>query len=136
MTLGQEIERAKQRDQIAKWDEGERKLAAELRPVNVQITEDVITRFSIFGKWCLARSARKLPAKPTTVAAFVLEQRDLGATPQIILSLLAAIEAVHNSHSLVSVAKDISPFEIRDILRFSSTFFSCDVHVRSVTFLI
>jgi len=100
MTLAEEIERAKQREQIARWDEGERKLAAELRPVNVQITEDVVTRFSVFGKWCMARSVRKLPTKPTTVAAFCLEQRDLGATPQIILSLLGAIEVVHNSHSL------------------------------------
>ena len=100
MTLSDAITQAKQREHIAKWDEGERKLAAELRPVNAQITEDVVTRFSVFGKWCMAKSVRKLPAKPATVAAFVLEQRDLGATPQIILSLLAAIEAVHNSHSL------------------------------------
>jgi hypothetical protein len=100
VSLAQEIERAKQREQIAKWDEGERKLAAELRPVKVPITQDVVTRFSVFGKWCMARSVRKLPAKPTTVAAFCLEQRDLGAIPQIILALLAAIEAVHNSHSL------------------------------------
>ena len=50
--------------------------------------------------------------------------------------LLAGLTPAGMAASLVSVAKDISPFEIRAISRFSSTFFSCDVHVRSVTFLI
>jgi hypothetical protein len=102
VTLTDAIHAAKQREQIARWDAGEARLAAELkfdgpRPT---LAKDVLERLDIFGKWCASKQVRKCPAKPATVAAFVLEQFGLGAHPQIIVAMVQAIEALHDYHGL------------------------------------
>lgn len=101
-TLTDAIEAAKQREQIARWDAGEARLAAGLkldvpRPA---LAKDVLERLDIFGKWAASKQVRKCPAKPTTISAFCIEQHELGATAQVILAMLGAIEALHDFHSL------------------------------------
>ena len=97
-TLTDAIEAAKQREQIARWDAGEARLKLDIpRPA---LAKDVLERLDIFGKWAASKSVRKCPAKPHVVAAFCIEQHEMGATAQVILSLLAAIEALHDYHSL------------------------------------
>lgn len=102
MTLAEQLEAAKQRDKIARWDAAESRLAAQLE-LNVPrpaLAADVLERFNLFGKWAEGRFVRKLPAKPKSIAAFVLEQRELGAALQVIVALLEAIIALHDYHGL------------------------------------
>jgi len=102
MTLAEQLEAAKQREQIQKWDAGESRLAAGLKlsVPKPAVAKDVLERLDIFGKWAASKSVRKCPAKPWTVAAFVREQHALGATTQVILAMLAAVEALHDFHGL------------------------------------
>src|SRR5205814_1372426 len=52
-----------------------------------------------FVRWCDARGVRHCPAKPATVAAFVLAEK-MGT--QNLLPCLAAITATHNEHRLAN----------------------------------
>ena len=102
MPLEDELERARQAEQVKQWDAGEGRLAAGLsiQQPRIELTSDVLTRFDRFSKWCAVKQVRRLPAKPKTVAAFVLEQDALGVPAQQIISILNAIELSHDRHSL------------------------------------
>ena len=76
MNLAEQLEAAKQREQIQKWDAGDAKVAAEL-PIKLPrsvLSADVVERFNRFSAFAASRSARKLPARPATVAAFLLDR--------------------------------------------------------------
>jgi hypothetical protein len=97
-TLSDAIQAAK----IREWDVHEQKLAAELKlhvPAPV-LTADVLARVDIWAKWCASKRVRKCPGRPASVAAFLLEQNALGVSAQVEVSLLEAIEAIHNHHNL------------------------------------
>ena len=97
-SLSDAIDAAKTREQIQKWDAGEARLKLDVpRPA---LAKDVLERLDIFGKWAASKSVRRCPAKPHVVAAFCIEQHQMGAPAQVILSLLAAIEALHDFHGL------------------------------------
>ena len=100
--LSDAIAAAKTREQIQKWDSGEARLAAEL-PIQlpaVELSADVRSCLDAFNKWAESKSARRLPAKPVTVACFILDQAALGVPAQQILAQLDAIERAHDRHSL------------------------------------
>jgi hypothetical protein len=81
---------------------GEQRVAERLKldvPAPL-LTQDVLGRFDIFANWCANKSVRKCPAKPHVVAAFILDQGDLGASTPVLVAMVEAIEAVHNHHSL------------------------------------
>jgi hypothetical protein len=105
MTLAEQLQAAKQREEILKLDAGDQRVAAELAkrirpfPVN-ELSADIRTRLDAFNKWASSKSARRCPAKPTTVALFALEQADMGVHPQQILAQLNAIEKLHNKFGL------------------------------------
>jgi hypothetical protein len=102
VALADELQRAKAREEIAKLDAGERRLASELKlyiPAR-SLSADIRDRFSLFEAWCGDKSVRRLPAKPWTVAAFILDQTAAGRDAQGCLALLAAIAEVHDVHSL------------------------------------
>jgi hypothetical protein len=104
VTLAEQLEAAKRREQIQKWDAGDAKVAAELSiklPRSV-LHADVVERFNRFSAFAASRSARKLPARPTTVAAFVLDQNSLVVPAEQIISVLNAVQEVHDAHSLAS----------------------------------
>jgi hypothetical protein len=90
------------REQVAVWDKGEAKVAAELtiQPRAVELTPEVLARFDRFSKWCAVKQCRRLPARPKTIAAFVLEQDALGHSAQQIISVLDAITLAHDHHGL------------------------------------
>jgi hypothetical protein len=102
LSLSEQLDLARRQTEIRKLDAGDRRVATELKLdiPKPALAKDVLERFDIFGKWCASKQARKCPAKPKTVAAFVLAQHELGATAQVILSILAAVEALHNFHGL------------------------------------
>jgi hypothetical protein len=53
-----------------------------------------------FLQWCHAQRVRSLPARPTSVAAFVQWQTDLKVPKEQIGATLSAIEALHNVAAL------------------------------------
>ena len=101
-TLTDAIEAAKQREQIARWDAAEARLldGFEFAPPKTSLSADVLARLDIWGKWTASKQVRKCPAKSHVVAKFVIEQSELGASPQIILALVDAIAQLHLYHEL------------------------------------
>ena len=100
--LADDIAKAQQLAQIKQWDAGEAAIRSQLA-VNVpkrELSADIRDRFSLFEKWCGDKSVRRLPAKPWTVAAFILDQTAHGRDAQGCLALLAAIAEVHDVYSL------------------------------------
>jgi hypothetical protein len=100
VSIANELEKARQAEQVKLWDAGEAKLALSIQQPRIELTPDVLARFDRFSKWCAVKQVRRLPAKPKTVAAFVLEQDALGVPAQQIISILNAIELSHDHHSL------------------------------------
>jgi hypothetical protein len=104
VTLAEQLEAARRREQIQKWDAGDAKVAAELpiKPPRPVLSADVVERFNRFSAFAASRSARKLPARPATVAAFVVHENSLGVPAEQIISVLNAVQEVHDYHSLAS----------------------------------
>jgi hypothetical protein len=100
--LADDLKKIQERERIAALDAGEARVAAELtiQPRAIELTPDVLARFDRFSKWCAVKQCRRLPAKPTTIAAYVLEQDALGHPAQQIISVLDAIALAHDHHSL------------------------------------
>ncbi len=104
--LADDLQRIKQREQVAKWDEGERRIAAEL-PLKLPqspFTPDVAERWDRFLKWAALKSVRSLPARPAVVAAFILDQTQLGMA---VANLLAILEVVERAHDLVGLPNPV-----------------------------
>jgi hypothetical protein len=102
--LADEIAKAKQREQIARWDEGERRLSEQLKldVPKTPLSADVHSRLDLWSAWCAEKSVRKCPAKPATVAAFIVAQTGMGMQPRDILAVLVAIDELHAFHGLAS----------------------------------
>jgi hypothetical protein len=100
--LADEIAKINRAEAIAALDAGEAAIAAEVAkaigPAQVELTDRVRIRLAEFAKWAADHSIRACAAKPTTVAAWVLDHRHLGA--DAIMDMLAAIETLHNHHGL------------------------------------
>jgi hypothetical protein len=100
--LAEEIRKAKEREIIAALDHGEALIAAELKlqAPDVALTNDQGALLTAFVEWCAAKSVRRCPARPFTVAAHALHQKDAGVAPDRIIDTLVAIEALHNAYKL------------------------------------
>jgi hypothetical protein len=97
MTLADEFEQQKRRDQILAWDSAERKLAESLPALPAkELSEDVRARMDVFLDWCGGKGVRYLPAKPATCAAFIQHQIAAGLDVQGCVALLTAIEQRHH----------------------------------------
>jgi hypothetical protein len=55
-----------------------------------------------FSTWCEGESVRKLPAKPATVAAYVLAMAGMGVPYEQIVSVVKAADVAHQFHGLSS----------------------------------
>jgi hypothetical protein len=102
MTLADQIEQAKRADQIRAWDKGERELAATIAAPEIELSADLRSRLGPFFEFAEAKSVRRLPARPSTVACWVRFQAGLGVPDEQILAALAAIEAAHDRHTLAN----------------------------------
>jgi hypothetical protein len=102
--LVDELQKAKQREQIAKWDAGERRLAEQLKldVPKTALSTDVHTRLDLWRAWCAEKSVRHCPAKPAVVAAWIVSQTNMGMHPRDIFAVLAAIDELHAFHGLAS----------------------------------
>jgi hypothetical protein len=92
-------------DQInAAFDNGERLLAASL-PFETKpkvLSHDELERVRRWVSWAEERCVRAVPAKPASIAMFVVEEKAGGRPAEQILSLLRAIEALHFHHLLAN----------------------------------
>jgi hypothetical protein len=55
---------------------------------------------SAFGKWCIVRNVRSLPAAPAHVAGFIADLAASGKTVKVIWPLVQEISAAHTSSGL------------------------------------
>lgn len=100
--LAQQIEVAKQREQIAAWAAGEKAVAetvadlctaTDLAPGDKELLQPWLT-------WCKDKSVRHAPAKAWCCAAYILDRHKLGATEEQILGELSAITRLHSKFKL------------------------------------
>jgi hypothetical protein len=102
--LADDIALAKQREQIAEWDRREARLREQLgldlpqRRLSAKETE----LWNRFSEYCERESVRKLPAKPHTVASYVLDAARMGIPPEQIFYVLESISVAHDYHGLSS----------------------------------
>jgi hypothetical protein len=105
-TVLNEIELIKKREKIAAWDKAEAELAAEVsrtleleRKLPSVESPDPIEELAwqTFVDFCDKRNARRLPSKPSTVAAFLLFG---GLSHEAMLDALTAITRKHDQHGL------------------------------------
>jgi hypothetical protein len=104
--IAEEIRRQKQAEEIARLDNGERVLAAELATKlqvgNIVLSDHEGQLLGSWIEWCQARSARRCPARPATVASYVLAQHDAGVKAEHILATLTVVEKHHDLHNIAN----------------------------------
>jgi hypothetical protein len=98
-----EIERAKRRDLIAAFDKNEtiisEQVAALFQDVAVpELDGEALAHLRGFLSWCASNGVRHCPAKPSTVAAWIVSLPENGGNQDRILATLAAIELLHDQH--------------------------------------
>jgi hypothetical protein len=103
--LKETLELAKRREQLEAWEKGEAAIAthllmAEKFPAPPDIDEETRQALQPFVQWTTKTNARYCPAKPLTVAAYVLEQSATGASTEKLLQQLDAIGRMHDRHNL------------------------------------
>ena len=104
--LVEELRRAKERQQLLDWQANEQKLAESLGSIaKPELTQDVRDRLAVFVAFCKSHNVRHCPARPATCAAFAKAEAANGRDPQGIVSLLAAVELLHNYHGLSNPTK-------------------------------
>ena len=102
--LVDELTKAKQREQLLDWETNERRLASELK-LNVPKRSLSAAEFECwnrFSTWCEGESVRKIPAKPATVAAYILAMAGMGVPHKQIVSVVNAADVAHQFHGLSS----------------------------------
>jgi hypothetical protein len=97
-TLSDAIQRAK----VAEWDAAEQQMAARFKLDPLVLSKDLLERHDLWAKWCAGKHVRKCPARPHAVATFLLEQNALGASAQVVVAMVEAIDAIHQYHGLSS----------------------------------
>ena len=98
MTLASEIAHAKLREQISEFEQNEARVAATLTTqAREPLSNSDKAALAPFLKWCASQNVRHCPAKPTTVAAFVMQMH---ADEERLLEVLGAIERMHDAHGL------------------------------------
>ena len=119
-----EIDRQKRREQVATWDKAEAELAADVsrtleleRKLPSVESPDPIEELAwqTFVDFCDKRNARRLPSKPSTVAAFLLFG---GLSHEAMLDALASISRKHDSHQL---SNPTATALVRTVLELNST---------------
>ena len=104
MGLADALEIAKQRERIERWDRGEARVASQLKLAvpETNLSPAIHEHFAVFTRWCEVRACRKCAAKPATIAAFILHQKELGVPDHTIIERLEAIDAQHQHFGLPS----------------------------------
>jgi hypothetical protein len=88
MNLAQSIEAAHQQN--------EAKLAARIAAPRLEIEDEGKRLLGRFISFCKQNGVRYLPSAPATISAFIKAEYTAGATPEMILKTLEAIEIMHS----------------------------------------
>jgi hypothetical protein len=103
-------------------DQAEAKLAAEVSAAAGEFAAEYLKpeltdpdglretkeRLNVFQHWCLTKGAPALPAKPTTVAAWVLSRR-----PQDEQQTRITVAAIERAHDIAGLANPVATFAVR-----------------------
>jgi hypothetical protein len=99
MTLTEQMELVRRREQAARLDQGEQAVLAKVAdqlpqpPAFDQATREALQPFIA---WTTAKSVRYAPCKPAIVSAFLLDQVASGTSTSTILRRVSAISALHD----------------------------------------
>jgi hypothetical protein len=98
-----EIEKAKRWELVAAFDKNETiisdQVAALFQDMPVaELDGEPLAYLRDFLSWCASNGVRHCPAKPTTVAAWIVSLPENGGNQERILATLAAIELLHDRH--------------------------------------
>jgi hypothetical protein len=102
--LSQQLEAARQREQIAAWDRAEAAVRSELKldlPPR-SLSADTLAHIRTFENWAKAKGVRKCPCKPFVLACFIQEHHALGVQSEQIIAIVKAVDDLHQYHSLAS----------------------------------
>src|SRR5262245_38915441 len=105
MTLSEQLELVKRREQAEQWDRGEQKIATEFGPRLPQapdLDDETRTNLKPFIEWASDNSVRFCPAKPHVLAAYILTQASTAGDQQSLLQEVEAIDRLHQRHGLPS----------------------------------
>jgi hypothetical protein len=85
----------------AAYEAGERAITAGLpfEQPKTPLATDELGRLGRFLAWAKEKCVRACPARPSVVAAYVLQEHGLGTPAQQILAILESIVAFHDHHS-------------------------------------
>src|SRR5262245_5001814 len=102
-TVVSELERIERNDQIAAFNKAEAELGANVvkdiaetissLPEKLLAPKDEHLR-DVFVSWCASHAVRSCATRPSTVAAFILDNKDDAR----LASILAEITALHDKH--------------------------------------
>jgi len=103
----------------AAFENGERILASGLpfEQPKTPLAADVLDRLNRFLAFTKETCCRACPARPSSVAAFVIHEHGLGTPAQQILSLVEAIAAFHDHYGLAKpVATAIVRLALEEVI--------------------
>jgi hypothetical protein len=94
-------------DELARLrlDEGEAKLKQHFDVERQPLDAETLERFSHFQHWANFYSVRYLPARPFSVAGWVIEQVAQKVPPEQIFAVLEAIDKVHDAHGIGTLSQ-------------------------------
>ena len=66
------------------------------------LSADTIAHINTFANWAKTKGVRKCPCKPFVLAAFIQEHNALGVPPEQIITIVKAVDDLHQYHALAS----------------------------------
>ncbi len=96
VSLADQIAAAKHRE----WAVNAQDMAARFNLDPLAISKEVLERHEAWARWCADRRVCSCPAQPAAVATFLLEQSALGASTEVVIATLKAIQTIHDFHNL------------------------------------
>jgi hypothetical protein len=104
LALADDLAKAQQLAQIAKWDEHEQKLRSELKLdiPRAELSAATLAHINTFANWAKTKGVRKCPCKPHVLACFIQEHHALGVPPEQIIEIVKAVDDLHQYHGLPS----------------------------------
>ena len=121
MTLADQLELVKRREQAEAWDRGEQKIATEFGsrlPQSPELDDEARAHLKHFIEWASDNSVRFCPVKPQVLAAYILTQASTGLDEQSLLKEVESIDRLHQRHGLASpVATTAARAALEAVLR-------------------
>jgi hypothetical protein len=105
VTLSEQLEAVKRREQAEAWDRGEQKIATEFGsrlPQPPELDDETRTNLKHFIEWASDNSVRFCPVKPQILAAWILTQASTGLDEQTLMREVESIDRLHQRHGLAS----------------------------------